>query len=115
MWFAKKTFRNGVQFPFMKKGFPEINVRGFLETTPENVTMRKPERTVQGRGISHEPVLGKGDHSEVWKAGLLVSFPQPKRHEHPSPSGADACPLSSPRSVKQAVKSLGGRFPAPSP
>lgn len=34
--FTKKMLRNGLQFPFVIKGFPEINMRGFIETTPEN-------------------------------------------------------------------------------
>ena len=42
--FTKEMLRNGLQFPFVIKGFPEINMRGFVETTPENVTLRKPER-----------------------------------------------------------------------
>ena len=42
--FTKEMLRNGLQFPFVIKGFPEINMRGVFETTPENVTLRKPER-----------------------------------------------------------------------
>ena len=71
--FTKKMLRNGLQFPFVIKGFPEINMRGFVETTPENVTLRKPERESAMRGaITPEHMVGAGHHSEVWGAGLLV-------------------------------------------
>lgn len=42
--FTKKMLRNGLQFPFVIKGFPEINMRGFVETTPENDSEEARER-----------------------------------------------------------------------
>lgn len=42
--FTKKMLRNGLQFPFVIKGFSEINMRGFVETTPENDSEEARER-----------------------------------------------------------------------
>lgn len=45
LWLTQKTLRNWFQFPFMKKDFLEVNIRAFVETTPPNVTVWKPETT----------------------------------------------------------------------
>lgn len=42
MWLTKKMVRNWFQFPFHEKGFPK-GMKGFVETSPKNVTMWKSE------------------------------------------------------------------------
>ena len=32
-----ETLRHWFQFPFMKKDFLKVNIRAFVETTPQNV------------------------------------------------------------------------------
>ena len=68
----------------MIKGFPEINMSGLVETTPEGVTLRKPEREHNEEGaLLLSTSLGGGYHPEVWEAGLWsVSNSRREKHFH---------------------------------
>ena len=111
--FTKKMLRNGLQFPFMIKGFPEINMRGFVETTLEGVTLRKPEREHNEEGaLLLSTSWGGGYHPEVWEAGLW-SVSNSRREKHFHPWSWTPAFLSPPRSLKQVAKSFRRRVPEP--
>lgn len=54
----------------MKKDFLGVNIRAFVETTPPNVTIWKPETTRYENFQGREFLLSKpGDKDTPWESG----------------------------------------------